>query len=166
MVQNSESARRDHPALDELRTQLQITNRRAGRPPLRETARLTDNKLSASTLSRLFNMKTPPKWENLMELLSALGVPQKEVRATWHPLWMRAMEEDNPLSEPDATTGDLLPAGTRPKGVETCPVCLAWVSDLAGHSRWHVDQQRREVLLQAVLRRLRLSDATNVPASR
>ncbi|TDB97270.1 hypothetical protein E1091_08595 [Micromonospora fluostatini] len=125
------------PYLDELLRRLKLAYRQAGNPSYRTIIRTTAIAISTSTISRTFNAKTPPKWENLTELLLALGVAREEIETTWHRLWMSAVNEVNPLTKDDKAAGELLPAGRRPKDVVACPRCGSWVADMLLHRRWH-----------------------------
>ncbi|MEH1099201.1 helix-turn-helix domain-containing protein [Micromonospora sp. CPCC 205561] len=131
--------------LAELVRLLKLTYRQAGNPSYRAIIRTTSIGLSTSTISRIFNAKKPPKWENLTELLLALGVPREDIETTWHRRWMLADNEANPLTEVENAGGELLPAGRRPKDVEVCHRCGAWIADTALHTRWHAGLTRIEM---------------------
>ncbi|MDT0531361.1 helix-turn-helix transcriptional regulator [Micromonospora sp. DSM 115977] len=133
------------PHLTELVRQLKLTYRQAGNPSYRTIIRTTSIGLSTSTISRIFTARKPPKWENLTELLLALGVSREDIKTTWHRLWMLADNEANPLTGTDNAGGELLPAGRRPKDVEVCHRCGAWIADTAMHTRWHAGVARVEM---------------------
>lgn len=99
------------PHLTELVRQLKLTYRQAGNPSYRTIIRTTSIGLSTSTISRIFTARKPPKWENLTELLLALGVSREDIKTTWHRLWMLADNEANPLTGTDNAGGELLPRG-------------------------------------------------------
>jgi hypothetical protein len=108
----------------------------AGSPPLRAVARRTGGGLSASTISRMLKAGKPPKLENLVHFLRALGVPEAELPA-WRQLWSKAANEANPIN-PSPGDEDGPPPRLVPGPITTtCRTCGALVADSALHRDWH-----------------------------
>jgi transcriptional regulator with XRE-family HTH domain len=136
--------------LTRLLKQLRIAYRQAGEPPYRDLAALT--RLSASTISRIFNATKPPKYRNLQRVLVALGVLTSEHRTTWYPLWYQAVNRVRPLDEPTNTP----PADLDSQGLDTgCSQCGAAVVDAELHAKWHTRLGRSEHLVEGLERRTR-----------
>ena len=119
--------------------------RRAGNPSYRRLQRLTG--LSPSTISRIFNARKPPKWENLARLLLALGVQRDEQHAVWHPLWAGAVDRVDPLDD--------MPDISQEKQNLGCGRCGAVVVDGKLHDEFHTRLSRSEESLTMLERRTR-----------
>jgi hypothetical protein len=139
----------DNEDLAQLLAKLRIAYRQAGEPAYRAIATLAGRRLSASTVSRIFNAKKPPKWRNLALMLSALGVSAHDQNTIWHPLWAQAVNRENPIDDPANTTREKLSPGTQDK---SCARCGASVVDADVHAKWHVQLSRAVDLLEALER--------------
>jgi hypothetical protein len=117
-------------------TAIQAARRDAGDPSLREIARRTRGGLSASTFSRMLASDRPPKLDNLLCFLRALGIPESKLPA-WRARWHRAANEADPIS-PSAGPGDGPPPGHPLESImAVCPACGAFVADRTLHHNWH-----------------------------
>ncbi|MDG4822877.1 helix-turn-helix transcriptional regulator [Asanoa sp. WMMD1127] len=119
--------------LDELLRLLRATYRRAQEPAYREIAAQCRRRISASTISRIFNADKPPKWRNLEILLNTLGVEPDELESVWYPLWARAQNKVNPIDQPDRPLRRLI---ARPAD-RICGECGAVIGDARAHQAWH-----------------------------
>jgi hypothetical protein len=122
--------------LDRLFTAIQAARRDAGDPSLREIARRTRGGLSASTISRMLASDRPPKVENLLCFLRALGIPESKLPA-WRRRWSRVANEANPI-DPSAGADDGPPPAYPLESImAVCPACGAFVADRTLHHNWH-----------------------------
>jgi hypothetical protein len=93
-----------------------------GGPALRAIAESTGYAVSASTLSRTFNARRPPRWPTIAAVADALNISPAE-RDVWRTLWSRAIDEHDPAARP-------------------CSTCGVAVADKAVHTAWHDRQDR------------------------
>ena len=135
--------------LEELLNQVRIAYRSAGEPSYRNIARITGRRLSPSTISRIFRATTPPKWFNLELLLTALGVPAQDLKTVWHPLWAKAQNTVNPITDPTAASQELISPAPQDT---TCVECGAAIADLTIHRKWHERLGRANDVLEALER--------------
>lgn len=134
--------------LVELLEQLKIAYRQAAEPSYRTLASLAGRGLSASTISRIFNAKKPPKWRNVLKLLTALGVPAADRHTVWYPLWLKTQ------SKPGSEAADTAQAPLSPnlQQDKICAKCGSSIADPDVHTRWHERLKRAEELLDALER--------------
>jgi hypothetical protein len=135
--------------LAKLLNDLRIAYRNAGEPSFRNLAILTNRQLSASTISRMFKARTPPKWKSLAFLLRALNVPQRET-ARWHAQWAKAVNKIKPIVDPDLAHEVQASA---PALATPCLQCGALVADADIHREWHQKLAQAEGLLGALEQR-------------
>jgi Helix-turn-helix domain len=135
--------------LSQLLAQLKIAYRQAGEPSYRTIAMLAGKRLSASTISRIFNASKPPKWHNLATLLNALGVQPHDLATVWHPLWAKALNKVNPITDVANAAQEPLSPALQDKN---CAECGASVANPAVHAKWHERLSRAEELLEALER--------------
>jgi hypothetical protein len=148
----TEDLTRDGPVnedLAKLLNDLRVTYRNAGEPSFRNLAILTNRQLSASTISRMFKARTPPKWKSLAVLLRALNVPQRDT-AHWHAQWAKAVNKIKPIVDPDVAHDVQASA---PALATPCLQCGALVADAAIHREWHRKLAQAEGLLGALEQR-------------
>jgi hypothetical protein len=131
------------PQLQELLMGITEVYEMAGRPSYRTLATLTNNMLSPSTISRIFNATKAPRWRNIQSLLTTLGVAQSELRTKWYPMYLRAANK--PIENAGAATA---PADQS----TTCGKCGTRVDDPDVHARFHQRLNRAERLLDALER--------------
>lgn len=134
--------------LIKLLSDLKVAYRNAGEPSFRSLAILTNRQLSASTISRMFKARTPPKWKSLAVLLRALNVPRQDT-ARWHGQWAKAVNKIKPIVDPDHQP-ELQTSAPAP--ATPCLECGALVAEAGIHHEWHKKLAHAEGLLEALER--------------
>lgn len=140
--------------LERLRDRLKIVHVQAGEPTYRALETLTSRRLSASTISRMFNPTRPPKWPKLEYLLHALGVPRQDCDTVWRPLWAAAVSEVSRISDPARVAQESL-SPSKIDSHTSCARCGAVVADPAIHRTWHQKLSEAENVLEVLARRNR-----------
>jgi len=137
--------------LERLRDRLKIVHVQAGEPTYRALETLTGRRLSASTISRMFNPTRPPKWPKLEYLLHALGVPRQDCDTVWRPLWAAAVSEVSRISDPARVAEENL-SPSKVDAHTSCARCGAVVADPAIHRTWHQKLSEAESVIELLTR--------------
>jgi transcriptional regulator with XRE-family HTH domain len=138
--------------------ELERVRRDAGRPSYRELQRRMN--YSPSTISRVLNGNSFPRWPFTEEFLRACHVAEPEINGRWLKRWIKITELQSPLGDHDLwedETGSDAPAPAAQYGTE-CGTCGALILNPLRHEAWHATYVRREPARPA--RRPLASDTT------